>query len=169
MQQGPSKTPCRRIGLRRIPSTSKSGLSPALTLSLESSTGFSDTPNSCKVSKKLEKIRPVRNLLSDIHAVPSKSSPAKVEGISSSAELSIQSSSDASAQQPSSRKEPLLDFDYCDSSSNVTKKQKTNLSVTPPTMADWNALQRNVILKEKHLKELRQADIIRKKVINLYF
>lgn len=146
MQQSTSKTPCRRVGLRRIPSTSKSNptASPQGTTSGNDATNFgaAQLNDKNRGSGLLFERRPVIK-----PEIPSEPSLSDIE---SSGFCTVAFQDDSSKAK--------------EDNGGPFKKPKLSLSETPPTLDDLHSLQRRVALKEKQLKELRQAEIICRKV-----
>ncbi|XP_034255237.1 uncharacterized protein LOC117653568 [Thrips palmi] len=143
-QQTTTKTPCRAVGLRRIPSASKS--EPILTSACTSHDNDATPKSHCsslKIKPMVRRSLPPLRCLSNIDMSPAEAGESKKENpdMTSKRTFSPNEISDA----------------------NATKKLKICSTTTSPTLDDLQSLRRRIAAKEKRLKELRQAEIICKK------
>lgn len=148
-QQAATKTPCRGVGLRRIPSASKS--EPILTSTL-SCTAFEndETPKSHGSLLKTmgRKSMPPMRCLSNID-IPS----GKASSIGSQLE------SPDNPHVTSKRPHSLIET----SDASTPKKPKLSPTIIAPTVDDLQSLRKRIALKEKRINELRRAEIICRK------
>ncbi|KAK3918773.1 Swi5-dependent recombination DNA repair protein 1-like protein [Frankliniella fusca] len=167
MEQGSSKTPCRRIGLRRIasaskaepceaPATSKSAdFKPHDRVSKSRAGLFSSSSSSSSKDMHAPNFRSQSS-----HVMPTESwksthtAKSSLNARKSDSELNYPESSPCSSRVITGEENKCQERN--------SKKPKLDLTETI-TVEDLHALQRQVGLKERKLKELRQAEVICKK------
>ncbi len=167
-------TPCRRVGLRRTASASKSDSKSNVTPTTTSSAlkTHDDTPKSrvglFSTDDRSNKVH-CSKLVGETPAVPP-------EPFKSTTTTNILNTSPQDSFQQEKKCEPESKHYFsspCSSRLGTnnnnceqrnSKKPKLDLTTTY-TIEDLHALQREVGLKERKLRELRQADIILKKVL----
>lgn len=147
-QQSTTKTPCRAVGLRRIPSASKS--EPILTSTRTSTSQDIDVTPKSHCSSLRGKLTgrsslPPLRCLSNIDASPGESSGSKSDNLNLTSKRSHS---------------PNVATDE-----DTPKKLKITPTVTSPSLDDLQSLRRRIAVKEKRLKELQRAEIICKKVV----
>lgn len=163
MEQGTSKTPCRRIGLRRITSASKSDATAKSTEckrqaeTPKSNVGLFLMSNTGKIAKD---VPPSISKSESPVMQTDNESVLKVENTPQSGRKGDSKFPYPFSSPCSSRSDTSKDNSYCQESN--AKKLKLDLPETV-TVEELHTLQRKVGLKERRLKELRQAGIICRK------
>lgn len=162
MQENAAKTPCRRIGLRKIPSAS----SKSEPRSTKSFCGGDETPKSRQsvISNK-------RGRLGARCYSEGSRTPANLGSPLLNKDKTVDTASHTahSPQLKLINAEENLKSKCNQLDSTITKKQKVDSThqtdtVKEPTIEDLNSLRKRIIQKEKQLQELHQAQVICKKV-----
>lgn len=162
MQENAAKTPCRRIGLRKIPSAS----SKSEPRSTQSFCGGDETPKSRQSLTTNKRGRLGARCFSEGSRTPVNFGSPLLNKVVT---VDTASHSDHSSQLKRMNAEENLKSKCKQVTSTITKKQKVDSADqthadNEPTIEDLNSLRKRIVQKEKQLQELHQAQVICKKV-----
>lgn len=147
------KTPCRRVGLRRIPSASRSD--PVSSSVNEPIVHNHGTPKSRTCQSTTAKYAPLTRRFSDAAVTSTETDTASpTAGVPKSFDQKTSSISTSLTKRPLDMTDTLQE--------NSTRQGKTKMQrlALSPTVEELNSLRKRVAQKEGQLKELQQAQII---------